>query len=72
MPLDPDDLLDLLSQDLLEDGDLRRALERLLMRAGIVLTKDDRGRIHACEDTAILDVWIDNVFGAKTAADVLT
>jgi uncharacterized protein with von Willebrand factor type A (vWA) domain len=31
-PLDPDDLLDLLSQDLLEDGDLRRALERLLMR----------------------------------------
>ena len=31
-PLDPDDLLDLLSRDLLEDGDLRRALERLLMR----------------------------------------
>ncbi|HWO73386.1 MAG TPA: VWA domain-containing protein [Dehalococcoidia bacterium] len=31
-PLDPDELLDLLSQDLLEDGDLRRALERLLMR----------------------------------------
>lgn len=31
-PLDPDQLLDLLSRDLLEDGDLRRALERLLMR----------------------------------------
>jgi uncharacterized protein with von Willebrand factor type A (vWA) domain len=31
-PLDPDELLDLLSQDLLEDGDLRRALERLIMR----------------------------------------
>jgi uncharacterized protein with von Willebrand factor type A (vWA) domain len=31
-PLDPDDLLDELSRDLLEEGDLRRALERLLMR----------------------------------------
>lgn len=31
-PLDPDELLDLLSGDLLEEGDLRRALERLLMR----------------------------------------
>jgi uncharacterized protein with von Willebrand factor type A (vWA) domain len=31
-PLDPDELLDQLSTDLLEDGDLRRALERLLMR----------------------------------------
>jgi uncharacterized protein with von Willebrand factor type A (vWA) domain len=31
-PLDPDALLDMLSRDLLEDGDLRRALERLLMR----------------------------------------
>lgn len=30
--LDPDELLDLLSGDLLEEGDLRRALERLLMR----------------------------------------
>ena len=31
-PLDPEQLLDLLGRDLLEDGDLRRALERLLMR----------------------------------------
>jgi uncharacterized protein with von Willebrand factor type A (vWA) domain len=30
--LDPDELLDLLSTDLLEEGDLRRALERLMMR----------------------------------------
>jgi len=50
----------------------RDTLERLLMRAGIVLTEDDLDRIHACEDTAILDRWIDNVFGARTAADVLT
>ena len=31
-PLDPDALLDQNSRDMLEDGDLRRALERLLMR----------------------------------------
>lgn len=31
-PLDPEQLLDMLGRDLLEDGDLRRALERLLMR----------------------------------------
>jgi uncharacterized protein with von Willebrand factor type A (vWA) domain len=31
-PLDPDELLDQISRDMLEDGDLRRALERLLMR----------------------------------------
>jgi uncharacterized protein with von Willebrand factor type A (vWA) domain len=31
-PLDADDLLDQISRDMLEDGDLRRALERLLMR----------------------------------------
>ena len=31
-PLTPEDLIDLLSPDLLEEGDLRRALERLLMR----------------------------------------
>jgi uncharacterized protein with von Willebrand factor type A (vWA) domain len=31
-PLTPEDLLDALSQDLLEEGDLRSAMERLLMR----------------------------------------
>ena len=33
-PLDADELLDMLSDDLLEDGDLRRALERLMARGG--------------------------------------
>ena len=47
-------------------------LLRLLPRAGIALTDDDRARIDACTDTATLDRWIDNIFGAKTAADVLT
>lgn len=47
-------------------------LLRLVSRARIVLTDNDRARIHACTDTATLDQWIDNIFGAKTSADVLT
>jgi hypothetical protein len=37
-----------------------------------MLTEDDRARIQACEDPATLDRWIENVLGAKTAADVLS
>jgi len=51
------------------DG-LRDALRRLLGRAGIRLTEDDHTRIQACTDAATLDRWIENVLGAKTAADV--
>ncbi len=50
----------------------RETLLRLLLPTGIALMDDDRTRIQACEDTAALDRWIDNVFGAKTAADMLT
>ena len=50
----------------------RNTLLRLLARAGISLTDDDRGRIQACADTATLDRWIDDILGAKNAADVLT
>jgi hypothetical protein len=53
------------------DG-LRDALLRLLTRAGIPLTDDDRARIQACTDTATLDRWVENVLGAKSAADVLS
>jgi hypothetical protein len=49
----------------------RDALLRLLTRAGIALTEDERARIHGCADPALLDRWVDNVLGAKTAADVL-
>jgi hypothetical protein len=49
----------------------RETLIRLLGRAGIALTDDERARIEACSDAATLDRWIDNVFGAKTAAEVL-
>ena len=50
----------------------REALLRLAARAGITFTEDDRSRIHACMDAATLDRWVDNVLGAKTAADVLS
>jgi hypothetical protein len=53
------------------DG-LRDALLRLLGRAGIRLTEDDHTRIQACTDAATLDRWIENVLGAKTAADVFS
>jgi hypothetical protein len=53
------------------DG-LRDVLLRLTARAGITLTEDDLVRIRTCSDTATLERWIDSVFGAKTAADVLT
>jgi hypothetical protein len=42
------------------------------LRAGIALTDTERARIDAWTDAELLDGWIDNVFGAKTAAEVLT
>ncbi|NUQ73711.1 MAG: hypothetical protein HUU21_09165 [Polyangiaceae bacterium] len=51
---------------------LREALLRFIARAGIALTEDDHTRINECNDVATLDRWIDNVFGAKTAADILS
>ena len=50
----------------------RDTLHRLLVRAGIALTEGDRARVQACTDAAALDRWIDNVFGAKSAAEVLS
>ena len=52
------------------DG-LREALLRLLSRAEIPISEDDRARIDACADAATLDRWIENVLGAKTAGEVL-
>jgi uncharacterized protein with von Willebrand factor type A (vWA) domain len=46
-PLDPDELLEMLSRDLLEDGDLRRALERLLMRGS---GRQDNNRVPGMRD----------------------
>ena len=59
----------------LAEGELkarRDTLLRLLMRAKIALTEDDRARIQACADAATLDRWVENVLGAKTAAEVLS
>jgi hypothetical protein len=52
------------------DG-LREVLLRLLSRAQIAISEDDRARIDACADPATLDRWIENVLGAKTAGEVL-
>ena len=52
--------------------DLRDLLLRLTTRAGIALSDVDRARIRACADAETLDHWIENVIGAKTAADVLS
>jgi hypothetical protein len=53
------------------DG-LREALLRLVARAGIALTEGDRARIRACDDSATLDRWVENVLGAKSIDDVLS
>ena len=50
----------------------RDTLLRLLTRAGIALTESESARIQACSDSATLDRWVDNVLGAKTAAEVLS
>ena len=50
----------------------RETLVRLIVRAGIALTDVELARIEACNDADILDGWIDRVFGAKAAAEVLT
>ena len=49
----------------------RDILLRLLERAGIELTENDRARIQACTDTVTLDQWVENVFGATSITDVL-
>jgi len=50
----------------------RETLLRLLKRAAIPLTPEQHDQIQTCADLATLDRWIENVLGAKTAADVLT
>lgn len=48
----------------------RDALLQLLARARIALTEAEVARIRACEDAALLDRWVGNVLGAKTASEV--
>ena len=66
------------AQRLIDRGKLEGKLEstrgvllRLAERAGITLSDEDRARVSACTDLAMLDRWVDNILGAKTAADVL-
>jgi hypothetical protein len=54
------------------EGKIEGKRETLLVRARIALTDAERARIDACMDGETLDGWIDSVFGAQTAAEVLT
>jgi len=49
---------------------LKAALLKLVTRVGLALGDEERARIDACDDPAVLDRWLDNAFGAKTAADL--
>jgi PD-(D/E)XK nuclease family transposase len=59
----------------LREGELkarRETLLRLLGRARLEPTEVERAQIDACKDLATLDRWIDQVFGAKAIAEILT
>lgn len=58
-------------QNLLDRSERRRGvLLRLLAKAGIALNEGERQRVQTCTDPDVLDRWIDNVLGAKVAADI--
>ncbi len=50
----------------------RDTLVRLVSRAGLSLGDDERARVQGCMDLALLDKWIDGVFGAKTTAEIFS
>jgi len=50
----------------------RDTLHRLLARARISLSDEDRVRIAACDDAMTLDRWCENVLGAKMIDEVLS
>ena len=49
----------------------RETVVRLLLRAGLAVTDEDRACIQACTDPATLDRWLD-ILGARSTADVLS
>lgn len=48
----------------------RETLLKLLKRAGVIVNDGDVARTQTCNDSAILDGWLDNVIGAKSIAEV--
>lgn len=49
----------------------REILGRLLARAGLQPTASEQAQIATCEDTAVLDRWIEQTFNAHDVAQVL-
>ena len=50
----------------------RYTLVRLVSRAGLTLGDDEHARVQGCVDLALLDKWIDSVFGAKTTEEIFS
>ncbi len=50
----------------------REILVRLLTRVGLHPGPEDQAKITECEDTTVLDRWIEQSLGAKDIAEVLT
>jgi hypothetical protein len=50
----------------------KAALLRVLDHVGITLTDRDRARIEACADPSTIELWLDRIIGARTAAEVLS
>ena len=48
----------------------RDALVRLLSRRGLPLSDDERAKVAACGDVALLDRWLDEAVVARTTAEV--
>ncbi len=57
----------------IREGELRSRREillRMLSRAGLMISDEDRKSVMECSSALTLDRWIDNLFGAKTPGDV--
>lgn len=52
------------------DQAARSALEDWMNLQGFELSQEERGRVLACSDIALLDAWIKRAVNAKDAADV--
>jgi hypothetical protein len=45
-------------------------LFKVIAHVGLTLSEEERARIDACDDPAVLDRWLDNAYEAKTAANL--
>ena len=48
----------------------KEGLFKVIAHVGLTLSEEERARIDACDDLAVLQRWLNNAFEAKTAADL--